>query len=262
MTGQVKFTKYDLDNLKKGQIVVVTLKGNAANVRLMDSSNFNAYKNGRQHRYYGGLAKKSPVRLAVPHNGHWYVTIDMIGLRGSVRSAVNVEPEPLPTIKQNTALAGVPILVKEISSIVPDKSGKTYDVFISHASEDKDAVARPLACALSDAGLTVWYDEFEVRIGDSLRRKIDQGLAHSRFGIVVISRDFIKKGWTNYELDGIVTRTVSGEQVMLPVWHNITKDEVTAYSPTLADKVARNTAVDSINDIAAEIAELIASRNM
>ncbi|MBQ3301775.1 MAG: DUF1883 domain-containing protein [Eggerthellaceae bacterium] len=258
----MKFTKYDLGNLKKGQIVVVTLKGNAANVRLMDSSNFNAYRNGRQHRYYGGLAKQSPVRIAVPRNGHWYVTIDMIGLRGSVRTAVNVEPEPLPAIKQNTALSSVPTLVKDVSSIVPDESGKTYDVFISHASEDKDVVARPLANALSDAGLTVWYDEFEMRIGDSLRRKIDQGLAHSRFGIVVISRDFIKKGWTNYELDGIVTRTVSGEQVMLPIWHNITKDEVIAYSPTLADKIARNTAVDSIEDIATEIADLIASRNM
>lgn len=262
MTGQMKFTKIDLGNLKKGQVVVVILKGNAANVRLMDSSNFNAYRNNRRHRYYGGLAKKSPVRLVVPHSGHWYVTVDMNGLRGSVRTAVNVEPEPLPAIRQNTSLSSIPTLVKDVSSIVPDECGKTYDVFISHASEDKDAVARPLANTLSNAGLTVWYDEFEMGIGDSLRRKIDQGLDHSRFGIVVISRDFIKKGWTNYELDGIVTRTVSGEQVMLPIWHNITKDEVIAYSPTLADKIARNTAVDSIEDIAAEIADLIAVRSM
>lgn len=257
MANQMKFIKHDLGNLKKGQIVVVTLKGNAANVRLMDSFNFNAYKNGRRHCYFGGLATKSPVRLAVPHSGHWYVTVDMMGLKGSVRSSVRVEPEPLPAIKQNAALSSVPTLIKDISSITPDESGRTYDVFISHASEDKDAVARPLANALTKAGLSVWYDEFEMRIGDSLRRKIDHGLAHSRFGIVIISRDFIKKGWTNYELDGIVTRTVSGEQVMLPIWHNITRDEVVAFSPTLADKIARNTAVDSIEDIATEIAGLI-----
>lgn len=122
-------------------------------------------------------------------------------------------------------------------------------------------MARPIANALNEAGLTVWYDEFEMKIGDSLRRKIDQGLAHSRFGIVIISRDFIKKGWTNYELDGIVTRAVSGEQVMLPIWHNITRDEVVAYSPSLADVIARNTAVDSINDITAEIAALIADKS-
>ena len=257
MATKPQFTYYDLHNLKKGQVVVVSLKGSAANVRLMDTANFNAYRNGRKHRYIGGLAKRSPVRLAVPHGGHWYVTVDLFGLRGQVRSNVSVEPMPLPTIKQNAPLSSVPSLVKDEAAVVPDENGKTYDVFISHASEDKDAVARPLARALETAGLTVWYDEFELRIGDSLRRKIDYGLAHSRFGIVIISRDFIKKGWTNYELDGIVTRTVSGEQVMLPIWHNITKDEVIAYSPTLADKVARNTETDSIEDIVHEIAAII-----
>ena len=106
-------------------------------------------------------------------------------------------------------------------------------------------------------GIKVWYDEFEMRIGDSLRRKIDKGLANSRFGIVVVSRDFIKKGWTNYELDGIITKAVSGEQIILPIWHNITKKEVIDYSPSLADKLARNTAIDTVEDIAKEIADVI-----
>ena len=66
-------------------------------------------------------------------------------------------------------------------------------MFISHASEDKDSVVRPLALALKNKGINVWYDEFELKIGDSLRRKIDQGLSKSKFGIVVISRSFIKK---------------------------------------------------------------------
>ena len=132
-----------------------------------------------------------------------------------------------------------------------------YDVFIFHASEDKDEVVRPLANALKNLGIKVWYDEFEMRIGDSLRRKIDKGLANSRFGIVVVSRDFIKKGWTNYELDGIITKAVSGEQIILPIWHNITKKEVIDYSPSLADKLARNTAIDTVEDIAKEIADVI-----
>ena len=74
------------------------------------------------------------------------------------------------------------------------------------------------------------HDEFEMKIGDSLRRKIDHGLANSRFGVVVISHSFIKKGWTNYELDGIMTKTISGQQVLLPIWHDITKQEVIDYS--------------------------------
>lgn len=130
-------------------------------------------------------------------------------------------------------------------------------MFISHASEDKDEVVRPLAKALLDRGLKVWYDEFELRIGDSLRRKIDIGLSKSRFGVVVLSRNFIRKGWTNYELDGIITKAVSGEQVILPIWHNITKQEIVDYSPSLADKLARNTSSSTIDEIAEEIAELI-----
>ena len=137
---------------------------------------------------------------------------------------------------------------------------KEYDVFISHASEDKDSVARPLAEALRSNGISVWYDEFELRIGDSLRRKIDKGIANSNFGIIVISRDFIHKGWTNYELDGLITRAVNGEQVMLPIWHNVTKREVIDYSPSLADKLARNTTDFTIEEIADEIADLIHER--
>lgn len=146
------------------------------------------------------------------------------------------------------------------SFLFDDTYEKEYDVFISHASEDKDAVARPLAEALRNNGLSVWYDEFELRIGDSLRRKIDKGIANSNFGVIVISRDFISKGWTNYELDGLITRAVNGEQTMLPVWHNITKREVINYSPSLADKLARSTTDFTVEEIADEIADLIRER--
>lgn len=258
MQNKMQFTKYDLGNLEKGRIVEITLQGNAANVQLLDSSNLSNYVNGRRYHYIGGLATKSPVRLATTHSGHWYVAIDMRGLRGSVRTSVRVLPTALPEIKQRP-LSEIPSLI--LNSFAAEDGGSNespqYDVFISHASEDKDAVVRPLANALKDRGVVVWYDEFEMRIGDSLRRKIDKGLANSRFGIVVISRDFIKKGWTNYELDGIMTRAVSGEQILLPVWHNITKKEVVDYSPSLADKVARNTAVNTVEEIADEIARLI-----
>mgnify|MGYP006428061023 FL=1 len=99
-----------------------------------------------------------------------------------------------------------------------------------------------------------------MKIGDSLRRKIDKGLANSIFGIVVLSKDFIRKGWTNYELDGIITKSVSDKQVMLPIWHNLTKKEVIDYSPSLADKLARNTSSFTVEEIATEIAEVINSR--
>jgi len=134
---------------------------------------------------------------------------------------------------------------------------EVFDVFISHASEDKETIVRSLVTSLVEIGLTVWYDEFTLRIGDSLRQKIDRGLAKSRVGLVVLSPAFVSKGWTNYELDGIVTRTVSGEQILLPIWHNITKQEVIDFSPSLADKMARSTASHTVQEIAGEIAELL-----
>ena len=251
----------DLGTLHGGEIVEVRLNGQA-NVKLMTSSNYSAYKNGGRHTYYGGLATKTPVRLPVPNSGHWYVTVDLGGHAGKVSASINLLPGLLKPIKQPS--------LKDISSLYlgnyqesapeNENSIKGYDVFISHASEDKESVARPFANALVKLGISVWYDEFELKIGDSLRRKIDNGLAHSNFGIVVISKNFINKGWTNYELDGLITRSLTGEQQLLPIWHEITKQEVIDYSPSLADKVARNTATNTIEEIAEEIAELITAR--
>ena len=247
----MNFSYYDLAHRNKGEIVEVKLTA-AANVRLMDFSNYNNYKNGRRHHYYGGYVKQSPYRIAIPTSGHWYVTIDLGGYSGTVKHNVRVLPGELPTAKQR-----LPLVQETNLYVVAQDEGKEYDVFISHASEDKDAVVRPLATALQNKGIRVWYDEFEMRIGDSLRRKIDQGLANSRFGIVVISSFFVKKGWTNYELDGLMTKAISGQQVLLPIWHNISKQEVINFSPSLADKVARNTSQQTVQEIADEIAEMI-----
>ena len=107
----MNFTQYDLGQLSSGQIVEVTLSGSAANVRLMDSSNFSSFKSGWQHRYIGGLVKQSPYRMQVPSSGHWYVTVDMNGLRGTVRSSARVLPGVLPTA-QSLPLASAPSLVQ------------------------------------------------------------------------------------------------------------------------------------------------------
>ncbi len=122
-----------------------------------------------------------------------------------------------------------------------------YDVFISHASEDKASVARPLAAHLQGFGLRVWLDEFELTLGDSLRRKIDRGLSLSRFGVVILSRDFFLKEWPNKELDGLVAREDGREKVILPVWHNISFDDIVKFSPVLAGKLAVSTSSSLVN---------------
>ncbi|MBM9514870.1 DUF1883 domain-containing protein [Desulfogranum marinum] len=251
----MKFTQYNLGYCKGGEIIEVTLKGSAANVRLMDSSNFNNFKSGRQHRYAGGLIKRSPYRVQVPRAGNWYITVDMAGLKGTVRSSIRQVQGALPSANQSP-LSSVPSLVREPAPSI-DSEDKDFDVFISHASEDKDDVVRPLAHSLKNGGLSVWYDEFELSIGDSLRRQIDKGVSKSRFGVVVFSKHFLSKGWTNYELDGIVTKSVGGEQIILPIWHEITKKEIIDFSPSLADRLARSTSTHTVEEIADEIVNLI-----
>jgi hypothetical protein len=114
-----------------------------------------------------------------------------------------------------------------------------YDFFLSHAWEDKESIARPLYAALTAARVTVWFDEAVLKIGDSLRRKIDEGLARCSFGIVIISPNFLSKEWPQRELDGLVALEVqSGKTKILPVWHDIDKQTLLQQSPVLADRVA------------------------
>lgn len=132
-----------------------------------------------------------------------------------------------------------------------------YDLFISHASEDKDHIARPLAKELRKLGFSVWFDEFSLKVGDSLRQAIDAGLRLSRFGVIILSKNFFAKNWPQYELNGLVTRELEGRKVILPVWHGVTKQEVASFSPSLSDKVAANTATSSIRRIAIALSDAI-----
>lgn len=119
---------------------------------------------------------------------------------------------------------------------------KEWDVFISHASEDKAEVALPIATALKAAGVSVWLDSRELRLGNSLSRKIDEGLAKSRYGVVILSQAFFAKNWPQRELSGLVARQgISGEDLILPVWHEVDEKYIAEYSPPLADRMAVRT---------------------
>ena len=118
---------------------------------------------------------------------------------------------------------------------------KKWDLFISHASEDKVDVAEPLARELVSRGVAVWYDQWTLQIGDSLSGRIDEGLSSSEYGVVVLSPHFFTKHWPQRELSGLVQREVQGKKVILPVWHQVDHSFVAKHSPTLADKMAGST---------------------
>lgn len=134
---------------------------------------------------------------------------------------------------------------------------KQWDAFISHASEDKDKVVRELANILETLHLKVWYDEFALEVGDSLSKKIDEGLLQSNFGIVIISKAFLNKKWTDYEYRSLITKEENGRKVILPVWYDITVEEVKKFSLFLADKIALDTSKNKLKQIAVKLLKVV-----
>lgn len=135
-----------------------------------------------------------------------------------------------------------------------------YDIFISHASEDKEDIVMPLAGLLREYGLKVWVDAIVLKVGDSLRRKIEKGLVESRFGVVILSPNFFKKEWPQKELDALVSREYGSEKVILPVFHNVCHDDVRIHSPLLADKLAVSTQ-KGIDFVAHQIIDVVLGRS-
>jgi len=165
------------------------------------------------------------------------------GVISSLKEKVDVSKKLSEKIEQEPADILWEIIPRKTihenkKTVIERTKSMEWDVFICHASEDKEGFVHPLALQMRKNGLNVWYDNFELTVGDSLRRSIDRGLAHSQYGIVVISTSFLQKEWPQKELDGLVAREVNGRKVILPVWHNVDKNTVARYSPTLADRYA------------------------
>lgn len=153
------------------------------------------------------------------------------------------------------------LAIKNTHSIIEtfeDSEKEEYDVFVSHAWEDKESFVEEFVVELEKQNLKVWYDKNKMKLGDSMRQKIDEGLRKSRFGIVVLSPDYIKDGkyWTKTELDGLFQlESVNGKKI-IPIWHNLVKKDVIAYSPTIASRLAVSTAIFTPEEIAKQIKEL------
>ena len=139
-----------------------------------------------------------------------------------------------------------------------DLNEEEYDVFVSHAWEDKEDFVDEFVEELKKQGLKVWYDTNKLKWGDSMREKIDKGLAKSRYGVVVLSPNYIAehKYWTKAELDGLFQVESINGKTILPIWHNLTKKQVVEYSPIIANRKAMTTASMTAEEIAAELKEL------
>jgi len=118
---------------------------------------------------------------------------------------------------------------------------KKWDFFISHAFQDARDIAKPLSDALNAKGLLSWYADYSLKAGDNIRASIEYGLARSRFGIVILSKQFLEMRWTQIELNDLATREMNSKKVILPVWDKVGFRDVYDCSPVLADRVAIST---------------------
>lgn len=193
-------------------------------------------------------------------------------LEGKIRGAIERRASQVRSVADLAAALGASMMVqptlsesarrlpptsKEAGAKLSPENAKKHDLFISHASEDKDVFVRPLAAALRERNVDVWIDETELKLGDSLRRTIDRGLAGSKYGVVVLSPSFFSKSWPQYELDGLVAREVGGQKVILPIWLGVSREDVVGFSPTLADRLAANASKKSIDEIADQVVSVL-----
>lgn len=155
-------------------------------------------------------------------------------------------------------------IIPKRSNFQTDTVSASYDVFVSHASEDKESFVDEFVEELEKQGLSVWYDTKKIKWGDSLREKIDEGLSNARFGVVVLSPSYIdeKKYWTKAELDALFQVESINGKTILPIWHNLTKKQVEAYSPIIAGRKAMTTASMTPEEIAIQLKELFKPNDM
>lgn len=131
---------------------------------------------------------------------------------------------------------------------------KEFDVFISHASEDKTEFVEPLSKTLTEHNISNFYDKESIDWGDSIPTKIDKGILHSKICLLVISPNFIRKRWTQREKDAFM---MLDEKKILPIWHKVSKDEVQNFSPTIAAINALNTADNTLEEIATKLQKFL-----
>lgn len=132
-----------------------------------------------------------------------------------------------------------------------------WDVFVSHASEDKEAFARPLAKALRDLGLKVWFDEFTVKPGDSLTDRVNHGLENCACGIIILSPAFMRSRWTKFEQRNLLTRYITTETRIVPIWLGVKRDDVVAYNGALADLFAIDATSKGVAEVALRVLRIV-----
>lgn len=145
-------------------------------------------------------------------------------------------------------------LSKQVKATAKQKGLIEFDVFLSHSSLDKEEYVSELSNKLTNKGLKVFEDEKVFEIGQSQTQMMNMGILNSRFVVVFLSRNFIESGWSKYEFISFLNREINEDNIIiLPIWHEISIEEVREYNPYLVDKHALSTSKFSIDEMTEKI---------
>jgi hypothetical protein len=254
----MQYLLYDLGTCNTGDNVEVTL-GYAANVLIMNEENYALYKERKPRGFIGGYIERSPYKVALTDAGHWFVIIDSGSIFSKIRALVrfipangdapkSVEPEIRGrTSDENTAPLNFAEAVKRYK----------LRAFILHYYKDRDNMALPLAEALEAEGLPVFRDDFMLEPGDDLEYKIRNGIAKYKFGIVIISRAFVRIGWQTSGIRCLYDEMSSEYRDIYPVWHNITRNDIANFLPILEGFMPDKPETESIPAIVGDVIDLL-----
>lgn len=167
----------------------------------------------------------------------------------------SLDNETRAELERVGAERGLSIIVRDPEYAIARTETEIPLAFISHDSRNKAEFAEPLALALQRRMCTVWYDGYSLRVGDSLRESIEQGLKTCRKCVFILTKEFLANGgWAKREYDSIFTRELVEESnVILPVWAGVERREVYEYSPILADRVATKWPIERSSEDAGQV---------
>lgn len=245
-----KFGEYAFYNLHYGRVKIKN-----PNPSMLRS----AFTIGAEHYMWNSLGALKSMALARTHNADVLRYLSNTFDLTLYHLELGVDKNIIMVHKEDDVVDSFNGLNKSFRELMLESKAYNfeYDIFISHASEDKRPLVEPLAHALRSNGLRVWYDGFEIKLGDSISEKINDGLAKSRFGLVVLSPDYIKKDWTRAEFRAMINKSISFSKYILPIWHNVSRNDVLKFNEIVVDRMAISSSGLSIDQISSSIIDVV-----
>lgn len=155
-------------------------------------------------------------------------------------------------------LKGFNLTIRDITYAEDYHSLSKPLAFISHDSRDKDEIVRELAEKLVSLNCPVWYDEYSLKMGDSLREKIEDGIKEVPYCILILSKKFLSnEKWAKSEFETIFIKEIyEKKNIIIPVWHGISENDLYNYCPKLLNRLGGNSS-EGIESLAKKIADIL-----